>query len=147
MRLSYASYLPNAFVPPFFLNLTLSFSSGQLYWSRNPSQLNQAEQNRTWQFHLWNRGLLWLQSWLLPVRVVRAYLPAYRLLGQALTRVHRWVNSFDIFVYIFFFSSLSCLFFHPLSICGARLDPRLGLLSFSDPSAESLSFHTQWGSC
>lgn len=78
----------------FFLKLTLSSSSGQLHWSRNPSQLNQAEQNRTWQFHLWNRGLLRLQSWLLSVRLVCAYMPAYRLLGQALTRVHWWVNSF-----------------------------------------------------
>lgn len=66
--------------------------SGQLLWSRYPSQLNPAEQNRAWQLYLWHSGFLWLQSWVLPVWITCTDLSTYWTMGQTATWMHRLVS-------------------------------------------------------
>ncbi len=68
-----------------------AFFSCQLHGSRHTSQLNQEEQNWVRELHFRNRGVLRLQSRLLPLRVIGPDLPAGGLLGQAITRMSGYV--------------------------------------------------------
>ncbi len=75
----------------FFFCHLFAFFSCQLHGSRYTSQLNQEEQNWVRELHFRNRGVLRLQSWLLPLRVIGPDLPAGGLLGQAITRMPGYV--------------------------------------------------------